>query len=605
MCGPICIQGRLAPICTPAFHWRAARAPPAAAFGLSSQVDLGSNRVPAGGTAALAEALKGNAALTHLDLCSSSVDGAAALALAEGLKVNSALTALDIGGGGALAGDGARALAAALKANRTLAELTADLCDDGAVALADALRVNETLAAVDLSRGKVREAGGEALLGALQANRTLTRLDLGWGFDSDLVLAQLGHLLRRNRGEDPAPEVERAVDAWVAAECGTDPYRGRGAFFGAEARVYSKLRTPEALAAEVRAEGRAGRGAFDLVLEGSGPDAGVGDGGTGLALTVRLKCSEVTGPRRPPKDSEYPRGAWRGYECWAGLPRGRSGASHARVQGREPSGGPCGLGADAEAEAPQAIEEAAEAPEDVAGPEAEASDEEGAVRRWTVSGSIEWRVAAARRRGDAKSPNPNPNQVPGGAAAAGRARRAGAGQGHAVRRRRRRRARRRAGARGLLPCGPAGRGGGRRLGHRPVRAAVGPAGGRVHRPPAQGRPLPGPRALDAGRVPGGAGGVHHRSAGPEGDRGAGARGDVKSSCGGGRRVGQEGVRDRGTQERHQTGGRSNTDTQNAGATPGGTRASTADKEEGHSEAGEATRTAGTGNQNGGDGRACT
>ena len=50
--------------------------------------------------------------------------------------------------------------------------------------------------------------------------------------------------------------------------------------------------------------------------------------------------------------------------------------------------------------------------------------------------------------------------------------------------------------------------------------------------------------------------------------------------------------------------RSNTDTQNAGATPGGTRASTADKEEGHSKAGEATRTAGTGNQNGGAGRAC-
>ena len=48
-------------------------------------------------------------------------------------------------------------------------------------------------------------------------------------------------------------------------------------------------------------------------------------------------------------------------------------------------------------------------------------------------------------------------------------------------------------------------------------------------------------------------------------------------------------------------GRSNTDTQNAGATPGGTGASTADKEEGRSKAGEATR---TGNQNGEDGRAC-
>ena len=52
-------------------------------------------------------------------------------------------------------------------------------------------------------------------------------------------------------------------------------------------------------------------------------------------------------------------------------------------------------------------------------------------------------------------------------------------------------------------------------------------------------------------------------------------------------------------------GRSNTDTQNVGATPGGTRASTADKEEVHSKAGEATRTVGTGNQNGADGRACT
>ena len=45
-------------------------------------------------------------------------------------------------------------------------------------------------------------------------------------------------------------------------------------------------------------------------------------------------------------------------------------------------------------------------------------------------------------------------------------------------------------------------------------------------------------------------------------------------------------------------GRSNRDTQDAGATPGGTRASTTDKEEGRSKAGEATRI-------GGDGRACT
>ena len=51
-------------------------------------------------------------------------------------------------------------------------------------------------------------------------------------------------------------------------------------------------------------------------------------------------------------------------------------------------------------------------------------------------------------------------------------------------------------------------------------------------------------------------------------------------------------------------GRSNTATQNTEATPGGTRESAADKEEGGSEAGEAARTAGKGNQKVEDGRAC-
>ena len=80
-------------------------------------------------------------------------------------------------------------------------------------------------------------------------------------------------------------------------------------------------------------------------------------------------------------------------------------------------------------------------------------------------------------------------------------------------------------------------------------------------------------------------------------------GDVKPSYGG-----QAGGTGGGARQGHPGAlidrGRSNTDTQNIGATPGGTGASTANKEEGHSKAGEATRTAGTGNQNGADGRAC-
>ena len=81
-------------------------------------------------------------------------------------------------------------------------------------------------------------------------------------------------------------------------------------------------------------------------------------------------------------------------------------------------------------------------------------------------------------------------------------------------------------------------------------------------------------------------------------------GDVKSSYGGGQAGGTGGGARHGHPGAPPDRGKSNTDTQNAGATPRGTRASTADKEEGHSKAGEATRTAGTGNQNGAGGGTC-
>ena len=113
------------------------------------------------------------------------------------------------------------------------------------------------------------------------------------------------------------------------------------------------------------------------------------------------------------------------------------------------------------------------------------------------------------------------------------------------------------------------------------------------------------RAGTAPRAPGGArhgGGNRAVTSQPRTGQST-SYGDVKPSYGG-----QAGGIGGGAQQGHPGAptdrGRSNTDTQNAGATPGGTRASTANKEEGHSKAGEATRTAGTGNQNGADGRAC-
>ena len=80
-------------------------------------------------------------------------------------------------------------------------------------------------------------------------------------------------------------------------------------------------------------------------------------------------------------------------------------------------------------------------------------------------------------------------------------------------------------------------------------------------------------------------------------------GDVKSSYGGGGGAGRwdtGGCATGALRSANRQGGEQHRHTERGSHT----RRDTADKEEGHSEAGEATRTAGTGNQNGGGGRAC-
>ena len=101
------------------------------------------------------------------------------------------------------------------------------------------------------------------------------------------------------------------------------------------------------------------------------------------------------------------------------------------------------------------------------------------------------------------------------------------------------------------------------------------------------------RAGAAPRAPGGArhrGGNRAMTSQPRTGQST-SYGDVKSLYGGAGRWDRRGCATGAPRSANRQGGRGNTDTQNAGATPGGTRASTADKEEGHREAGEATRTA--------------
>ena len=77
-------------------------------------------------------------------------------------------------------------------------------------------------------------------------------------------------------------------------------------------------------------------------------------------------------------------------------------------------------------------------------------------------------------------------------------------------------------------------------------------------------------------------------------------GDVNSAYRGAGGWGRSGCAN-GAPRSTNTRGEEQQGTQDAGATTGGTRASTTDKKEGRTKAGEATK---TGNQNGGDGRAC-
>ena len=147
-------------------------------------------------------------------------------------------------------------------------------------------------------------------------------------------------------------------------------------------------------------------------------------------------------------------------------------------------------------------------------------------------------------------------------------------------------------------CEHCGKCSGRRVGHQQ------PGPSSLHEVPTNST-----RAGATPRTPGGAhqgGGNRAETSQPRAGQSTSC-GDVQSSVGGGG-GGQASETGVGAHKGHPGAptdrGRCNTATQNAGATLGGMRASAVDEEEGGSEAGEATRTAGTGNQNAGDGRAC-
>ncbi|KJE95297.1 hypothetical protein CAOG_05762 [Capsaspora owczarzaki ATCC 30864] len=140
---------------------------------------------------AIAEALKGNKAVTMLDLKWNETGEAGAQAIAEALKVNTKLTTVDLYNN--LIGDvGAHAIAEALKS-----ECESD-GDAGAQAIAEALKVNTTLKELRLGENQIGNVGAQAIAVVLSVNTTLTTLSLGVNQIGDIGAQAIAEALKVN-----------------------------------------------------------------------------------------------------------------------------------------------------------------------------------------------------------------------------------------------------------------------------------------------------------------------------------------------------------------------------------------------------------------------
>nr|XP_042139250.1 NLR family CARD domain-containing protein 3 [Peromyscus maniculatus bairdii] len=143
-------------------------------------ISLRGNSIGPQGAKALADALKINRTLTSLSLQNNVIKDGGVVCMAEALVSNQTISILQLQKN--LIGPvGAQQMADALKQNRSLKELmfsSNTIGDGGAMALAEALKVNQGLENLDLQSNAVSNAGVAVLMRALCVNRTLSSLSL-------------------------------------------------------------------------------------------------------------------------------------------------------------------------------------------------------------------------------------------------------------------------------------------------------------------------------------------------------------------------------------------------------------------------------------------
>jgi len=147
------------------------------------------------GAKALAEALKVNKTVTNIVLEANLIGNEGTQALAEALKVNTTLTNINLRVNN-IGEEGAQALAEALNINTTLTNIDLGINNigmEGAQALAEALNINTTLTNINLEGNLIFNEGAQALAEALKVNTTLTNINLeacGIGVEEAEALAE-------------------------------------------------------------------------------------------------------------------------------------------------------------------------------------------------------------------------------------------------------------------------------------------------------------------------------------------------------------------------------------------------------------------------------
>jgi Ran GTPase-activating protein (RanGAP) involved in mRNA processing and transport len=161
---------------------------------------LCSNKIRGDGAVALADALKANTSVIEIDLHNNEIWDSGAVALADALKTNTSVTTINLRRN-TIGNSGAVALADALKANTSVIEIILSenvIGDAGAVELADALKTNNTVAKIDLSWNKIGDSGAVALADALKTNTSFTKIELWGNKIGDAGAVALADVLKAN-----------------------------------------------------------------------------------------------------------------------------------------------------------------------------------------------------------------------------------------------------------------------------------------------------------------------------------------------------------------------------------------------------------------------